>query len=185
MSGTALLYSVLLKLCELNSNLADENSEFKFYFNSMKDFSEQELREILKKLKMGGFIEYSEKTWHFSNFIENVETLKQEFPPHFKVQLLAPFTEYYLKVKSEYLGYPKKSELNNNINLNKKNKYKLSTRQREVLQIRSEGYNQIETADKMGIKPTTIRKHEEGIFRNLGTNSIEESIKVAVKNKVF
>ena len=67
-----------------------------------------------------------------------------------------------------------------------KSELKLSPRQREVLQLWSEGYKtRDEISVKIGIKPTTIRRHEEGIFKNLGAGTIEQAIKIAVKNNLI
>lgn len=166
----------------LRTKLLIKNTIPKFNDNAIFRFFKENLAYIesynAKGCDVLESIEYNYETVYcifkyFEGYCERIKNKKMDEYDK-SIQMLLE------KMNNEPLNYPKNSTQEKPFS-----KYKLSKRQKEVLQLRSDGYNQTETAGKMGIKPTTIRRHEEGLFRKLGTTTIEESIKIAVKNNLI
>lgn len=64
-------------------------------------------------------------------------------------------------------------------------KGRLSTREREILQVLCEGASNKEAAAKLGISIKTIETHRASIMKKLGLNSFSEMVRYAIRNKVI
>jgi DNA-binding NarL/FixJ family response regulator len=61
----------------------------------------------------------------------------------------------------------------------------LSSREIEVLKLFSEGLNNKEIGEKLGISIRTVESHKNHIVRKLGLKSTVEMVKVAIRNKII
>ena len=61
----------------------------------------------------------------------------------------------------------------------------LSAREIEVLTLFSEGMNNKEIGEKLGISIRTVESHKNHIVRKLGLKSTVEMVKVAIRNKII
>ena len=61
----------------------------------------------------------------------------------------------------------------------------LSAREIEVLKLFSEGMNNKEIGEKLGISIRTVESHKNHIVRKLGLKSTVEMVKVAIRNKII
>jgi DNA-binding NarL/FixJ family response regulator len=61
----------------------------------------------------------------------------------------------------------------------------LSSREIEVLKLFSEGMNNKEIGEKLGISIRTVESHKNHIVRKLGLKSTVEMVKVAIRNKII
>ena len=61
----------------------------------------------------------------------------------------------------------------------------LSARELEVLKLYSEGLNNKEIGEKLGISIRTVESHKNHIVRKLGLKSTVDMVKVAIRNKII
>ncbi len=62
---------------------------------------------------------------------------------------------------------------------------RVSTREREVLQLLAEGYSNKEIADKLNLSLKTVETHRFNIMRKLGLHSIADIVLYAVRNHII
>ena len=62
---------------------------------------------------------------------------------------------------------------------------RLTTREREVVQLLAEGKNNIEVAAALGVSVRTIETHRANIMRKLDLHSMNELVRYAVRNKIL
>ena len=63
-------------------------------------------------------------------------------------------------------------------------KYRLSSRQREIVRLLSEGKTSKEVAVRLNISVKTVENHRENIMRKLQLRSIQELVRYAVRNRI-
>jgi DNA-binding NarL/FixJ family response regulator len=66
-----------------------------------------------------------------------------------------------------------------------KNKFELTERELQVLELVAKGENYNQIAEATFISPKTVRKHIENIYKKLQVHNKVEAIQVATKNKLF
>lgn len=64
------------------------------------------------------------------------------------------------------------------------NKYNLTKREYEILELISSGANYQKIADKLFISPKTVRKHIENIYTKLQVHNKVEALKIAAEMKI-
>lgn len=183
MSGISVLISVLDKLEELNISAADVDGFFNLYPSYLPTMHEDQLLDMMLNHRDRGFIECSVKFHPQWKTIGRTNTNCLSRPIYFKIKLLDKFYEHYSQIKAELSTEISEKRENisqeNSVTLKNEN-YKLSKRQQEILQLYANGYNsRREIATEIGIKVTTMRGHENGIFKNLKTGNIKQAIKIA------
>jgi DNA-binding NarL/FixJ family response regulator len=62
---------------------------------------------------------------------------------------------------------------------------RLSPREREIVQLLSEGGSNKEVADALGISVRTAETHRASVLRKLGLNSIASLVRYAIRNKII
>ena len=62
---------------------------------------------------------------------------------------------------------------------------RLSAREREIVQLLSEGGSNKEVADKLGISVRTAETHRASVLRKLGLDSIASLVRYAIRNKII
>lgn len=67
----------------------------------------------------------------------------------------------------------------------KGNENHLSDREREVLQLLTEGFSYKMVAAKLGISYYTVNAHIRKIYQKLSVNSVSEAVSFALKNKII
>lgn len=80
-------------------------------------------------------------------------------------------------------GYLSRSVCGNDINRKSKRKT-LTDREREILQLISEGQNTKEIAEKLHVSPKTVDAHRRNIMEKIDTNSIAELTKFAIREGI-
>jgi DNA-binding CsgD family transcriptional regulator len=63
-------------------------------------------------------------------------------------------------------------------------KERLTSREREIVQLLSEGKSSKETAAVLGISIKTAETHRANIMRKLGIHSVSELVRYAVRNQI-
>ena len=63
-------------------------------------------------------------------------------------------------------------------------KFRLSSRQREIVQLLSEGKTSKEVAVRLNISAKTVETHRANIMRKLQLHSIQELVRYAVRNRI-
>ena len=63
-------------------------------------------------------------------------------------------------------------------------KYKLTTREKDVLKLLSEGHSYKMVADSLGISYFTVNAHIKKIYEKLHVHSLGEAVSIALKNKI-
>ena len=64
-------------------------------------------------------------------------------------------------------------------------KDRLTSREREVLQLLAEGKDNIEVASSLGISVNTAQTHRANIMRKLALHSVSELVRYAVRNQII
>jgi DNA-binding NarL/FixJ family response regulator len=59
----------------------------------------------------------------------------------------------------------------------------LTEREREIVQLLSDGKSNKETASRLRISVKTVETHRAAIMRKLGLNSVTELVRYAIRNK--
>lgn len=57
----------------------------------------------------------------------------------------------------------------------------ISDREKDVLALYSKGLNYNQIAEKLGISPSTVRKHTENIYKKLQVHNKMEAVQKAIK----
>ena len=63
-------------------------------------------------------------------------------------------------------------------------KYNLTTREKDVLKLLSDGYSYKMVADNLGISYFTVNAHIKKIYEKLHVHSLGEAVSIALKNKI-
>lgn len=58
----------------------------------------------------------------------------------------------------------------------------MSTREREILQLLAEGYNNKDVSEKLNLSVKTVETHRANIMRKMGFKNITELVLYAVRN---
>jgi DNA-binding NarL/FixJ family response regulator len=61
---------------------------------------------------------------------------------------------------------------------------RLTTRQREIVQLIAEGKSSKEVASELGLSVKTAEKHRSNLMRRLGCHSVAELVRYAVRNEI-
>ena len=69
--------------------------------------------------------------------------------------------------------------------VDQKNKFDLSERELQILELMSKGENYNQIAEATFISPKTVRKHIENIYKKLQVHNKVEAMQKAMKNKLF
>lgn len=78
----------------------------------------------------------------------------------------------------------KKSFLNRGSQDNKKGNNKLTTREREILELIVKGFTSKEIAQKLYISPRTVDTHRANLMEKLELNNIAELVRYAIEHKL-
>lgn len=62
---------------------------------------------------------------------------------------------------------------------------RLSTREREVIQVLCEGLSNKEAAERLGISVKTIETHRATVMKKLGLKAFSELVRYAIRNKII
>lgn len=63
-------------------------------------------------------------------------------------------------------------------------KNKISTREKEVLTLLAEGYDNVQIAAKLNLSKRTVESHRAKIYLKLNVSNIAELVKYALKNQL-